>query len=530
VNLAADRAVEVAHLGGAVNDLRIELPVGRVTVLRGDNEVGKSSALEALRALLTGQGSLEVSRGHSSGFVRGFGAEVRATEHRTTRSGDPEVRIIHGGDPRHFVAPRGEKPEARDAERLKLLIRLTGAEIPETAWIGLFGDDEEAYRAVAKSDTIGERDPLEKARMLKRDVEVQAREQERRAETERARASGIRQAVADVKLDMPSDERELAANLAARSSTLARLEGDRKAANQRAAAFGAARAALERAADERGGQSSAKALVALDAAEIRHVERAEAERLALDATRVAERALADAKGALEIARQATRHAEARVQNARADVASAKAAETSIESARRVVEAGSGDAGPTDAQIEEARAAVEIASKGVQYGALARDAFAKLEQADEAAALANHLEAKAGRFRELARGCDGVLTAAIAKIAPAGLSIEGGRLRIERDGVEELVDDLSDGARADLALRIMSDAARPGGVVILDQGFWESIGPKRRAELIERVAGLRVSVLTAECSQGGELRAETLDAGTHRLERKPVVALFDDAES
>lgn len=517
--------VDVAHVEGATHQIRIALPLSRIAVLHGENETGKSSVIDALRALLTGEGPITVSRGHQRGFVRGFDAEVRSTGARTTRSGEPSARIIHGGDPRSFVSPKGEKAETRDAERLRLLVRLSGADIPESEWIGLFGGDEQRYRELVRTETINEKDPLEKARLIKRDVEVHARQAEGRAEVERARGAGIRQTVADIDIERPHDEGALAQSLADRSATLARLEAEDRAAGERARAFANARAALDAAAAARGGQSSAAAQQALDAEIAQH----DAAEVALgDATRAvqdAERVLEERRSAQRIATNAKADSLRRVEQARAAVAGAKAAETSLEQARSVVEAGAGAPGPTPEAISAARDACTAARQDVQYGERVRLALSKLRDADAAGEQATKEDRAADTLRAIASGTEGVLAAAIAKVAPKGLRIEEGRLWLRRGEVEELVDDLSDGARAGLALRIMADAAGNGGVVVLDQTYWESLGPARRAEAIAHVATLPVRVLTAECARGGELRSEVLEPSVSKVNGTAKPAAF-----
>jgi hypothetical protein len=428
---------------------------------------------------------------------------------RSSPVGEPTVRIIQGGDPRRFISPRGESAETRDLERMKLLVRLTGTAVPEESWIKLFGN-EVAYRETAKSDTIAETDPLEKARKLKRDIEMKAREVEAESEREQARASGIRQTIADIDTSRPHDERALADEMHARSARLSSLEADARAAKARIASFEAARHALEAAASLRDGVSSIEAQDALNRAVDGRAQAARVETDAVDRVRACERALAEAKSAHAIAVQGCRAAQQQVDSCQQNLASSQSAESALESAQSVVRAGSGDTGPGQEEILKAREALEEARKAIQYGDRVRLALKKSGEADQAAEIASEKAHHASALREMARGTEGVLTSSIASIASAGMRIAEGRLWFRRGEVDELVDTLSDGARSTLCFRIMADAAQPGGVVIVDQNFWESIGPKRREELVEEVASLPISVLTSECHEGGELRSEALE--------------------
>ncbi len=78
-----------------IKRLEMSIEPGELLVLRGRNGTGKSHALNAVAALVSGKGSLEVRDGTLKGSVEGFGAKITVAK-STRRSGVLEVTGLEG--------------------------------------------------------------------------------------------------------------------------------------------------------------------------------------------------------------------------------------------------------------------------------------------------------------------------------------------------------------------------------------------------------------------------------------------------
>ena len=90
-----------------------------------------------------------------------------------------------------------------------------------------------------------------------------------------------------------------------------------------------------------------------------------------------------------------------------------------------------------------------------------------------------------------------------------LRFEGGRLIVATSRGKTYFSDLSHGERTKLAVDCCMEAVGQGGLLPLDQSFWESLDPQNRNS-VHALAMLReVNVVTAEASDDEEIVAEVM---------------------
>ncbi|MCX7671668.1 MAG: ATP-binding protein, partial [Anaerolineae bacterium] len=205
------KTIQIENVG-PIERLSIPLPEAGVVVLRGRNGCGKSHALDAVDALVTGRGRPPCRDGATKGRVAGCGVTLTIGRSQR-RSGEAEVQSLEGRlDITQLVEPPIQDPEAADVRRIKALIQLSGrsatvqdfaAMIPDAAGLGLFDADE----------------PVALAGQIKRALEAEARRYEQAAEKERV-AAEVQQAQAGewppeaMALDVSATQAELSQALA----------------------------------------------------------------------------------------------------------------------------------------------------------------------------------------------------------------------------------------------------------------------------------------------------------------------------
>ena len=463
---------------GAIKRLDFALPEpGGICVFRGRNASGKSTALRAVEALLTGTAVSLTPRDGAAlgGKVEGLG--VKLTIGRSNRmTGKLSVRAIEGEDPSALVDPGISDPERADAARIRSLCKLAQVTLDLGVFAEMLGGEPE-LRSIASVSTLKLGTLPEFTAALKRDLQSAAR----LVETDRDKAlgeyEGLIAASADIPVDGRWDERELAAELERAVSLLAAARANESNAVRRATDAQAAREALGAARTTYVGPSVEQA----------RSEAAKAEETAQELTEALARALEHSAAARESHRLALAHEKAIA----TWEASVHAAETRIEIPHTVTEA--------EALLAVSREAVALGSRV----RLARDqqarAIGRLNESEK-------LRVKAARVRATADACEGALTEAISKVAPRGLRVRDGRLVVDTVRGETLFGELSHGERWRIALDIAIDALGEGSVLTVAQEAFESLDPENRAAIAEHARSRKTVILTAE-ADGEDLRVE-----------------------
>lgn len=478
---AKKKTVTITDIG-PVAVLEIPIPEeGGIVVLQGPNGAGKTRALEAVQRLVTGKGTLDVRDRALAGKVQGLGCELVVGK-RTSQRGTLEVHGLLGVDPSLLIEPGVKDPKARDAKRLEILCHLSKADVPLETFGALVPGGMEELRQIAKATSLMPDLPLPtRAAALKRDLQSKAREVEEEEQRERGRSLGLREGLEGVDLDAPSDEKAVREAVSVAVRDLSVLQTRRQACDL----------AKKTAAENR-----------------EKLEKAKAEFRGIPADRAAE-FVADAESKVAHAKETFEAAVACLASARGALSESKTFEKTIAGWMQTLAAADaqGD-GPSDEEIAAAEAKVAEAHAQADLAARIRDAKAKADQADQAAERSEELAARAKDYRTAAEACEGVLTAAIAEIAPAGLRMKDERMVLETKRGETLYDELSFGERSRIAVEIAAKAVGSEGLLVLAQEFWEGLDPMNAKELDTIAKGIPCVILTARATDG-ELRAGVL---------------------
>lgn len=483
----------------AIRKLRIPSLQRGIIVLKGDNGVGKSTALAAVADAMTGKkADLQKRDGSIAGSFRGPGVKMTVGE-RVRRDGTAELEVRSFDDPSDleaFVDPKIKDPIAADRRRLEATLRLARIAVQPADFFGLVGG-EKKFRALVGEEETRATDPVDLKDAVKRRLEAHARAAEEAVVRTGAQLDAEERAAAGVDLDAPSDERELAqahedaVSESVELATIAKETGVRLAqaaearAKLEAQPTGITPARAEQAVEERkAAVAESLALCERLAADLRQAQQAGQERA---------QALLEAEGALAAVRQR---------------------DAALEALRATVAAAEGAMPVSDVDLGKARDRVEAARAALHTGKAVREARARLEVAARLRAQRDALQADAEMLRKAAAATEGVLAAVLEREGVKGLTWRAGRMVTEYPGRGEVYfGELSPGERTRAGLRIQIEHAESCRGLVIPQEVWANLSPGG----IEQVAGLiaehekDVLVLTAQASEG-PLRAEVQGAG------------------
>lgn len=474
-------------------------PGGGIVELCGDNDIGKSETIAAVESALTGRGQIDVRRGSVSGEVEAFGVKVKIGK-RTTRTGEAVVESLEGRfSIEDLIEPKIKDPLAADAKRIKTLIQTNGKKADATLFHELFGNSEE-FDATVSASAVDTDDVVVMAERIKRDCEAAARKLEDQAKHAEGHASGALGQTVGVDLNGEADAELLQKALEEAIKEKSRLDERELAANRAARALKAAQEAIEDAAANYSGPGVATAMEAEAAAKsAEELVRAEVTQLRKQLAEI-QSLVSASESRWEMARREYAHA----------IELRKAAESHEESVAKLRSqlAATIPESPSLSAVEEAERRVTAARQAVEQGAMIRRAIAAKVEADRHAATATELRQKANRLREAGRGTDDVLSSLVAGCGTS-LRVEAGRLMVDTPMGPKTFAELSHGTRSRMALDIAIEAVGPRGVICLKQEFWEGVAPHYRKELAAHVAGRGVLVLTARATDDREIVANVV---------------------
>lgn len=494
---AADEVREVVvENGGAIERVSIPIPRGGgVTVLKGRNGTGKSTAINGLRSLGSQKGGdVPVRDGELQARVYGLGAKLTIGK-RCNHSGELEVSMMDGVDPGKIVDPGLKDQEANDAKRMHELIRMSGQPADPAIFYDLVGG-KAAFEALLPGIAIDEDDLLKLAGKVKRGLEAKARESESLADQERGKALGAHEAAAGVDLDGESDENKLGSELEQAIAAKAALDTKVQAATAAANTAKTAREFLETA------RASAATLPSYDEAKARETS-------ALKAHEAADDLVEKLKADLKSAENAAETAATEWHNASAARASAENRGNAMRGWEKSIAAGDVPC-PSDAEIQAAAQRVANARSAVETGALIRRARQHLATEEQHKRNAQaHAEDEKG-LRNAARGIDDALSALVVKCGTP-LRFEGGRLILTTSRGKTYFSDLSHGERTTLVVNACMECAGEDGLLPLDQEYWESLDPTNRRSVQRLSVQKKVNVVTAEATDDERITAEVMKA-------------------
>jgi hypothetical protein len=161
--------------------------------------------------------------------------------------------------------------------------------------------------------------------------------------------------------------------------------------------------------------------------------------------------------------------------------------------------------PTEEQKLSAAMKVELARASMEEGVRARDAAKKLAKAESLANEADAHREQAEELRECAKDADGILTEVLDQLE-LPLQVVGGRLCTTTNRGVTPYGELSHGERVKLAIDLGLSAVGSGGVLVMGQEGWESLDPRNKAACAVHAQERQVCILTA-ASAVGDIRSE-----------------------
>jgi len=489
-----ERIISVRDLGPSDIDIRLR-EGGGITVLKGSNGVGKSTALKAARRALGAKVKVPVRDAAARGTIDTGTLHISISS-RSTQSGEVEIQSIEGNfDLSALVDPEIDDQARADAARIKELLRLRKVEPTPALFAGVVGSWEDLEKH-CKPETLKVTDIVEMAAKIKRDLDTAARTEEAAAEHAKGHAKGLTDQAEDLNLDAPCDAVELRE---AHERTI-----ERRAALQENARDAAS--SLDRVAAAQRDLEAARAKAA-DTPSIDDLQ------IDLDAI-VLEKANCDLKCQELVdqikALQTTLDAGIKLSEKLAadrELASAKliAARNHHEMLagwQRTIDAGAVP-GPSPEELAAADKAVQDASAAIEYGATVRAAKKALEDAKEYRAAATKHAATAERLRSSGKQVDDVLA---QQLNAPPLRVKAGRLVLTTDRGDEYFSDLSEGERYILAIDLAMGTLPPWGCLVLDQAAYEGLSPDARNQIHAHAKKHQIHILAAEVSRG-PLRCE-----------------------
>ena len=448
-------------------------PAGGVTVLRGRNGAGKSIALDAIAATLSGNGKPPLKDLATRGEVSAFGATLTVGK-SIRRRGELEVALLEGRiSIVDLVDPQIIDPARADAARIRALISLSGAAFSADDFTGFPELDLDGI------DLSG--DPLAVIAAVRNRLNQLAVASEKCAASEQASARALRDSVcdADPVASFPDPD-----ELNARLEAAIRYE----AALQQAAQDAAAR--QDRA------ESAKAALEKMDSPHIGIAKRARDD--AADILFRRQAAVLNLETALQDARMEESAAESALNLAQQELVAAESIAAITTQLQAQIDAGSAP-GPSPVDLESARGAVDLARIMIDTAAAARRAADTLAKADAHEAEAGTHAAEAVAARRWAKYTDELLSEQVATVAGCPLTVADGRLVAQTRRGTTFYAELSAGERWRMAMDIAIAAVGDSGLIVIPQEAWEGLDTANRSAIHSQAQSAGVTVLTAECS-------------------------------
>lgn len=493
-------SVEIRNVG-PIQRLSIPFPEnGGLVCLVGPNGGGKTTAINAVQTLITGEGKIPVTWGESSAEVSGFGARLTmsAANNRKGHYGEFSVSNIEGDSAlMDFVNPGVKDPVVADAKRIKAAIRVMGIPSDSSLFEPLFSSRGEMLSVVG-SASLGASCPVEMCAGIKRDVEASARGCELLFQERKSQAEGLMRTI-PLEFSGAIDEttiEDAEARLAAALENLSDLKVARRDSD-------AAAAERQRISE------SLKSVSRIDLSAI------QAEGV-LFANSVKEQSaiVTNLEETLEIAKQTLRDLETNLKIVRERYKNASEENARIESMEASLAAD--QACPvSDLEIENASILVSGLASLVESK---KNEAAVMDNANRAKSLffeAEEAKLSAERLRSIAGSLEKVLTSVLGN-GGSLVFIEDGRLWTEFYGRKELFSGLSEGQKFRIAIRMCVSSLRerfPNQVplCVIPQEAFEVLQPSVREEIARYAIEESVVVLTALPADGNGVGVSVYDS-------------------
>lgn len=478
-----------------------------VYVWEGPNGSGKSTALRAMGCLAGNDSSgLTVTDGGAEGLVEGYGVTLKIARRRSRGGELAVVSLDPDVDPSLVVDPGIKDADAADLARIAALAAIARVR-PD---IELFRDGlanelpaDADFSKLASGEAFAAGSIAEQAKRLKLDLEKAAREQERKAELEQAEADALSRNAAKVDPGEVFDELELRGRSERAIERLAEAQAQRTAWLERKERVSNARARMERAATERGGETREEIQGALTAALMAANQAAIESTEAMRAVDDAELALKEARAIATTKRQEAESASRIVAETEKRLKLVDSHEAALADQRAIIEEGEGAEGPSVDALAQLREMKENAARAQERGAVIRAALAEREKVQEIAKRAEALRARAEMIRNAAKACWRVVAERLADFCPPRLVIMDGAIYYDhpKRAMVRFHTGVSHGEAWSLVMPAALRAVGRGGMLAMRQEAWEGLDPANRAKLVEQVVAADCQLHAAQCTDG-----------------------------
>ena len=464
--------VQIKNIG-PISTLSMPVPEGGgVVVLKGRNGSGKSTALDAISAAVSGKGKPPIKDLSESGEIVAGG--IKMTVGRSIRRrGELEVATLEGRlSVADLVDPGISDPSRADATRIKALVGLSGIALSVQ---DLHGFPQELL------DGLDLADPVSAMTELKRRLDIGGREYEKMAKAEGDKAAALLEQAGDTDDSAPSIESAMVA------ISIAQRKIDGLLAQEKAAI-----AASQKA------EEAERQIALMKIGDILQLEAELGDKSCeVDALReTAQRLKAEYNAVVD--RFKTESAALEVLSGKVD--SARQAEALRSNLEKVIDESRMDR-PTDDDVLRASIELNIAKEALAFAESARQSSALRRTGIEKAEEAARLSQEAISLRRKAKQTEEVLNEIVSDIRDCPLKVSDGRLVISTKRGPTFFGELSHGERWRVALDIAVSAVGAGGMIVIPQEAWEGLDGDNRNAVAGKAKNGNVIVITAECGDG-----------------------------
>lgn len=492
------KEVVIRNAGPIEGEFRFSLSDGYgVYELQGSNGVGKSSVLKLLRLITGHRVDVTVHAGELDGSIEALG--VIAPLGRKHPKGELELGTIEsdkwGID--DVTDPAGERPEVRDANRIKALAALCKAKADPAPYREMIGDED--FAKLIDRKKLDTDDPLLLQSRIKDSLEQAARLAETGRDEAKEQARLCELAVEGIDLSGECDGKTLADAANQAAAKVAQLESQEKSAKRAHQQADDARKSLEISRDKYKGMTLA--------------ESEEAALKAADSRREAEKEVSRIEDLLRTARESARSAIAHEEAMLSARRAAKQQDDLINQLQTLIATNEAIACPSVEEIDKARADLAASRQRQEQGVRIRDAKAKAAQAEAYQDAATALASRAISLRGAAAMTFDILTQSV-KLTGIRIENVNGDVRLVVDHPRSkkpcLFDGdnggLSDGERSIFAMKTLRHLIPSPGLFAVPQRVWQDLDEDARAE-IHRAAVEQKLYVFAALPKSGSLRVE-----------------------
>lgn len=485
---------------------RFVIPIpedGGIVVVRGDNDIGKTIAGQAVNYLLTGSDKPPVRDGAERGRIEGFGITIELAA-RSSRRGELEITAIEGKfNIADIIDPQILDPAAADAVSIRTLAQLAGEEPDAAKFHHLLGGKSQ-FEQIVTVEPGKAKDLLALSETVRRQIHKAALQEETEAETAANRASARLEIANKHPATSEHDETKLAEALKLAITGEKTLKDE---AQRRADKIASAKESSRQLAELEStftGPSIEEATTAVAAAQNALADKEHA---------VAElnRQMNELNRLMGLAKLEVTHATSTVETAKKSLESIQSHYSGVSNLRGWIDAAVGIEPVAAEELAAAASLVVSTRQAADEGVLIREAIIAADEARRFGLQASKHRSTAAGLRSAADGVDQVLSSVVASLG-SELRVHAGRLVTETDRHKStFFRELSDGARTKIALDIWIRRGGHGSGLVIEQKFWESLDYKRRMYINERLKEVGAVAIAIECDDRkgmpGNLRAE-----------------------